>query len=520
MKDSNFRLWGGLGGALLSGLSGMIITVSARAQDLNQRQIYERCSAKLVRQTADPGTDPIYRQVIAGRITGVEGCKQLLRLARFPSGTNRIANFGSGADNEAKRQLALRVIASMHDFHNSWFTAKQYESGKNACYDGITMGTTDPQTPALYLTRALFSPAHNYDSILTGNATPKAIRQVANPNKVIFNPVIDKAKGSPEITSETFTSYGGSANLTFVSNGPLEGVETWASGLTIRSPAAFEPDADSEESLPTTINGRHHSGGGILGSQAYLLNNLDDMASTLPDLEKTHRIWAKNVYQDILCRSLPVLRDSDVTGLVSTSTSALAFRKDKACVQCHASMDTMAGFIRNQRLVRTGTCQTNTGQNPWRFNQMTLIPQSWSASDNFAWPAVKTPGYRKNKPQGWLYFLNYNNQIVLKKVEGLEQLAAEIKALPDFYMCAAQRYYEYFTGIKVDLAPRTTMTCDEEFYRDQVISLGAKLRTANANFNKDPLLLVEAILSSAEFKKRDFMVSDNIKKTRVGENCQ
>lgn len=92
-----------------------------------------------------------------------------------------------------------------------------------------------------------------------------------------------------------------------------------------------------------------HYGGGVLGSNTYLYLILAKQSKPL-DLPDggllVHRGFAKSVMNDFLCREFPVVDKDDVSHFVAPESS-LTFRQSASCNQCHASMDQLAGVVRN-----------------------------------------------------------------------------------------------------------------------------------------------------------------------------
>lgn len=493
--------------AVVSGIL-FLVSTSTPAETLTQRQIYERCFAKLVRQTPGPD-DPFVNQINAGTLTGSNACIALLNLASFNGTTSSVQTF---TNEPAKYLLAQKVLASMHDFHMSWFTVKRYVSG-GLCEDQMTNGLVDNQTPALYLTRALFHPdksKYTYASVVTGSDTPKALRVNQNPDRSIYGP--NKTTSSDDTSVPNFDSY--VKPFEFAGHGPLLGVGSWSSPLTILSVTAAPNIAGEDFQTQTNFNGRVSQGGGLLGSQAFLLNTFGENADILTDLEKMPRTFSKSVFRDLLCRELPVLNDGDADRYLSEASDAISFRKSTACLQCHASMDQLLGVVRNQRLMRSGPCAT--ARTPDIYNSHHLFGQPWTTT-NTSWPPTKNLAWRKNKPTGKLLFRDYKNALQNYDITGLGSLGNTLALSDDLYVCAAKRYYEYFTGIDVDISPigSGTLSPDQAFYRQRVVNLGIEFKNT---LGKDPKKLVEKILNLPEYKCRDFQLRGQSSGSQ--EKCQ
>ncbi len=59
--------------------------------------------------------------------------------------------------------------------------------------------------------------------------------------------------------------------------------------------------------------------------------------------------------------------------------------------------------------------------------------------------------YQKSYPQGALWMKDINNDEVMQEVVGIDQLGNALSNTPDFYACAAKRYFHFFTGSDIPL---------------------------------------------------------------------
>lgn len=474
------------------------VGASVDAQTLSNRAIYERCFAKLVR-TTPADNDPLALAVAAGTKTGPQACKDLLNLAKF-TGSGQIPAYTSAPEKYA---LAQNVLHSMNDLHNSWFVRKKFESS-NTCMELTTMSLIDPMEPALFMTRALFSASHKFDSIVTSQDHIRALRTVDVPTRSIQSVrIVGPFNGYP-------------ANQKMVGNGGLIGIEMgYNPSVTLTSPKA------PTETAAFKVTGHklfENLGGGIIGSQAYILNNFGDDSMMFPDLEKMPRLWSKYVFEDLLCRQLPVIKEGDAlkyevcpTCAIKPTTAqaphVLPFRQSRSCVQCHASMDQLLGGVRNLRGGNSGRCNFNSEPAP-DFSSYGWFKQPPTKPKNYSWGFMADPDYRKHPSTGKFLYRTYNDKLVDKDFDNLQQLGQILADTNDLYICAAKRYYRYFTGVDADITPMTdaqveALPADRKFYRKRVINLGMQLKSTTA-LNKDPLKLIEAIFDLPEYKKKDF----------------
>ena len=106
-----------------------------------------------------------------------------------------------------------------------------------------------------------------------------------------------------------------------------------------------------------TLNIKNHAGGGAIGSTAYFLNNANGLevggeGQSMVHLESGtfHRRWARHVFEDFMCRSLPIFYTSETGDYVADSKDIYplhTFRGDAACMNCHMSIDYAAAVARN-----------------------------------------------------------------------------------------------------------------------------------------------------------------------------
>lgn len=485
----------------------VVAPLFAGAQTLGERQIYERCSARLTRMSPDDATDPFIPQILNKTLTGAQACQQLLGLAKF--NTNGV--IASHAGQAQKRLLAERVVATMNDLHSSWLSEKVFVAA-SSCRAAGTNSLVDPQEPALFFTRALLGTAVPYSYVVTSKDNLRAVRSVNNPTSSIWDKRITSITG----LTGTFRLAG---------NGKLLGV---SSGFSPKGNLTAYVQANDETRRPSAVDVPvlQNMGGGIIGSQAYILNNFGEGSDWLPDLEKMPRNWSKWVFKDLLCRELPVLfkddriddtkaltvcADKKKCGIQPTAAkkdSVLSFRQNASCVQCHATMDQMIGVARNLRSYHGGRCNTNPDVPPVQFASSHWVPVPPTLPKTFTWDYTVDPDYRKRAPAGRLMFRDIYGALVNEPVSTINDIGAILARRDDIYICAAKRYYQYFTGIDVELVPMTAAEAaklppDQKFYRDRVFALGKNLRSAT-QYNQSTQKLIEAIFALPEYKMKDF----------------
>ena len=89
--------------------------------------------------------------------------------------------------------------------------------------------------------------------------------------------------------------------------------------------------------------------------------------------------------------------------------------------------------------------------------------------------------------------------------DSLNALGTEITKLDDFYVCLAKRYYQYFTGVDVELADPTSpdapraLSNQDQYHLSKVINLGQDLKTTQSL-----MTLIEQIVKSADYRKSNY----------------
>ena len=90
-----------------------------------------------------------------------------------------------------------------------------------------------------------------------------------------------------------------------------------------------------------------HLGGGVLGSQMFIMKNTNLTNNQIapgvkndPDDVIARRISAR-IFEDLLCHQLPTLTETDVIANVNPASSH-GFHLSTSCLSCHVSLDPMA----------------------------------------------------------------------------------------------------------------------------------------------------------------------------------
>lgn len=470
----------------------ILFPLSAKASDLNEVSLFYRCFSHITKQR--PATNhPLLSEVKNGNKSAVSACMEILAKANF------VAN-GNTRVNDINDSITLATLHNFHSFHSSWFSKRDLSVTADICVDSATNDLYDATTPALYVTRALFDANSQYRSIVSGQTGLAPIRTNDTPG---IGPQTGRTWGF------RYLDINGSPqnwNVNFAQTGDLLGVQPSLPTLAPLLTTFFEYSGTTRENLNLDIFKSH--GAGILGHQTYLLANIAEQ----PDFRypqryssdggvKVARRWSKAVFKDILCRELPVVRLSDSKPFVRPNSS-IGFRKSNSCTQCHASMDRMANTVRGIRYASTHTCSYYSNQHAGAFFTYRK-PASLPAADK--WPSEPDPDFFKRPSDGTLYYRSYNGSLVNRNYTGLEALGQALSQEDDMYVCAAKRYFYFFTGIEVDTGdiedPLSPVKLNEQEVkmRDFVVNLGKDLKQ-----HQDPQQLIKDIISSSIYRTRDY----------------
>jgi hypothetical protein len=258
------------------------------------------------------------------------------------------------------------------------------------------------------------------------------------------------------------------------------------------------------------LNLLEHLGGGVLGSQVFILKNTNLIIGQIagynnkPDQLIARRL-ASRVFEDLLCHQMPTLLPTDaIVKNRVIPTSEFGFRQSTSCMTCHSSLDPMAYTFRSFASYRTSP-NSNVSSNALPSPE--AIRGYGSSVIGMAKLPVNTASklFTLNTPTGELNYRDHTGALVSQPVSSNIDLGQKLAQSNDFYRCVAKRYYEFFTGFKVNLSVANiipeTDTPTAKYHRKQVYDMGARLKTSQ-NLNK----LIQEILASNAFTYRNYHV--------------
>lgn len=438
---------------------------------------YNRCYAQFTR-SAIPYNDPRAALIKTKKMTGVQACMDLLKKAALNT-SGRIKTNSSG-DNDLE---GMQILSTFQKFHMSWFSNHNWADAATNL-NGSYRGTYDlfySGEPALLMTNALFNTNVPYSTVVTSENAFEAIR--SNPSNNVYS-------------RSVFSKY--------EYLGPAQERLPWTPSERIEVGNIIGIRPMNSDQIPylvdlkqSNIEYKLPSGGGVLGSNPFfMLNQGRSLREKTNGGAGTYRRWSKYIYKDVLCREIPVIRSSDVAFLrQKLPSSNLPFRNGGSCLQCHFSIDGLAGAVRNKTVLRTGT-DLQTGAT----NVHTILAYNHPATEapeTFLEKSDSDLNFYKRPATANLVFRTFEGAFINKQYTGTEEVGQAISELDDLYVCAASRYYRFLTGVNVEIRDYndpmspTTNSADEIQYRNLVIKLGKNLKK-HQSLNK----LIEEIIAS------------------------
>lgn len=428
-------------------------------------------------------------------------------------------SFTVGSDEESKL-----VLRQLFDFHRTWFPATIFElmQGYNHKSSWGTPDIYDSNEGALALTYMLFNPTKRYEHILTDAHGYYGLRELDTAKFDTIHKSLGYAMPSYRLTASnnyasphivfrmdtTFnnTNYSTTnmVEITPVQVGELIGVKPDDRNTTVANYApmiktftgapnseALKENAVKTPGMVVGFNLYATSGGGVLGQHSNMIMNwgfdpgrVNDGAVGMP------RRWVQRTMESLLCTTFPTLRTQDVVKYLDTSGDAdvADFRTGTACLECHSTFDQLAATGRNY-LVSSSDISYRFGLHPTigkigknaqimgRFEASISTPYNWSSK-----PVVD---YTKQTSLGRVYMRTFSGKLVDQPVSNIAGAGAVLSQVDDLYQCAAKRYFQYLTGIKVELYDRgdprnferlSKTTAEEKMQRIFIETVAADLK--------------------------------------------
>jgi hypothetical protein len=462
-------------------------SVSTFGKDLSEVALFTRCHMHLT-QTFPKNNLPLMVEVKSGSKTAIVACEEILDSVAFS------ANGNTTLTNPAD-QTAVNVVKVFHNLHYSWFATKYYPPIVDY-YIQNSANIFDVSSPALYITKELFDPVSNFDDIFAGDITLRSLREQDERTTTVLVP---HSPADDILQGIKFSGIGNLIGISSMIKNDSYGVLSYDKDP---NPPTV-PAATLVVRPPIVIN--THWGGGVIGSQIYLIQNIQgtSISHKTDGGVNSNRKWSRSVFHDFFCRELPVVRESDVGGFVLPQSS-LTYRNTKGCVKCHASIDPMSGIVRNAKYDKRGVF---FDKGSYAF----MTKHAVSKEMNSYFPSEPDADFHLRPTDGSFFYRTYNGELIHKEMSDLNTLSTEMLKLDDIYICTAKRYFEYFTGISANItdiadpanANYPSLSAHQKKYRDIVISMGKSLKQ-----HKNMKRMIKDILESPAYKNQDFGISE------------
>jgi hypothetical protein len=443
----------------------VLLSQVAYAYRLNDVQLFHRCYAQITQRFL-PADHPQLQQVMRGVSSPVDACLLILKKAQL---TGRSQFYRMSVDDGESRA----VLNNFYELHASWLRVRNWDVRGQAWVNEAMSDLFEPTSHALFFTKALFDPQESFSSVVLSDDFYVPLREVYDPTHASIT----------RAPKEYYAEAGG--NFRFASKGAIVGIEN-LKGETFRT------------SRGDFLWGRSF-GGGMVGTHIYITMNAQPRSlRDLPlDGIRVNRLWAQSLYNDLFCRNLPAVRMEDATPFEAVDSEA-TFRLSAGCVRCHASMDRTAGLIRNIEFQNIGSLY------PPALLGVFALPKPITQPPESAWTLKADEDYSSRPPTGAFYMRDYKGDLISYQASDLRDLGRYLSTLDDLYICAASRYYKFFTGIDVDVGDpqRLNMTARQAKHREFVVKLGLELKAS-----QDSMKLIESILQSPLYRLADFGIS-------------
>lgn len=477
---------------------------------------FKKCYLMFVRYQA-PDDHPYIADISSGRTSANDACLKLIENADISKGTLSMENVE-----------AVAVLKTFNDLHRSWFSSLDLNMSLEQTNGNPSAAIHDINESAYYYTYALFNPSFTFRETLTSDRPLVAKRYSElngdyNPNRTLFVPrKVTRETGyyrgymfSPTLRFATpEENYALAENPPIAEVGYLTGLEiyedeftppliysTWPVIRVVDGKKVSEDEGEvngwyGNKDQEEVTNIKQHHGGGILGTQSHLMLNLGlkpttdrvGIPKTFDGAFHLSRRWSKAVFNELLCRDIPVVRPRDAAPYLNLNSN-LPFRKGLTCMGCHASMDPLAKIVGNMIVSQSSrytgiTAHMNGGPFVDIHVQMYHVAPNKVdeslASTLEQWPD-EDKDFRWRSPHGKFYFRTHDGELVSKELKNLSDLGAAISSTDDYYICAARKYLLFMTGIKAEIFDQGDFTAPslnkrQTAHQNFVIKLGKELK--------------------------------------------
>lgn len=455
-----------------------------------QRQIYKKCYEQF---TGHPLIDlnRVPTAVTSQVGSAVKECMRLLNLVDLSNERNLIH------PNIEEQTVASQILNNFNKIHIGFFPNRNYTTNIAGSHRNIDF-IHDALQPSYYFTKNLFDNTEAYKEIYLKDHSLYAIRKKDDGSNAVYGFHHEDSTLFDNENAPQKLSVGKIAGLRKLSPSPFKSRIARFGSTVPKNLKGF-----TTETLE--VENKAHMGSGLLGSFPFLVYNSGDYILRASDGGlKVNRTFSKNLFKQLLCRDLPVIRPGDSINV--DLESSLPFKAGLACMRCHSSIDTMGHSLRNYHIFMSEGYSVGGDR---KYNLSRLFVHDQRDEDEFTngtvynWPD-KDDDFFKKEPLGKLYFRSFNGELIDKPINGLkgrDSLGQKLIETDDLYACTAKKYFKHFTGIEVsldDLGSIDSPSLSEKHldYRAFVIELGKELKK-----DQDLKRLIHRIISSRAYVK-------------------
>lgn len=448
---------------------------------LNDLDIFLRCYSQLTGLDPDPDDQRI-KAIKSLKLSGRYACRELFKSV----------SLNDAGDLESLTAEKRAILNRLHRLNTKFFSNSTLYAEPNPDFTRVKENILDSSAPALFFTQALLSKKMQFDEIFRGE------QYLSSNRSKTLSPSNQDTTLQPTLNL-TQSIFGATFDASkYLKVGDLLGITSIkALELNYTAGTGYYPGSDGQISFARAF------GGGILGSPVYLQNNLPfpvhgngtQARATVGEWDggiQIGRKWSVAVFKDFLCQELPSLTPDDVStpDFVSSLADAPPFRNSAACSACHASMDQLAGAIRNIAYQPHGPSNALPGAtSSVGTTELIRISTSAGAKEDH-WPFQPDFDYSRRPATGTLMYRASDGKLINEKFEGLEQLGDVLARQNDVYRCATKRYMEYFMGLQIPMSSKAS-NANKDPYLAELNRLSQEFKQ-HKNLNR----LVDQILMS------------------------
>jgi hypothetical protein len=272
--------------------------------------------------------------------------------------------------------------------------------------------------PSLFFLRAMFRENTRLDSVFTHNSSLISVRQ-SNSNRENKDPYLN--------SSLNFDNLSSVQTADLLPLGELTGVKNDLRNIQYNS----EPGGTHQLNI--------NRGGGLLGSFAFLYS-MDERGKKADGGIGLGRTFIKDKYEQLFCRSQPVIRVEDAHPGVKPN-SGIPFNQNAACMGCHYAMDYGAAAFRNYYPEER------------KANHIpAIIPSQYDSSlqEIMELPENSDPDFYKRAAYGTLRIRSaIDGSFIEQNVLGIDGFGQAIAQNQDFYLCQTYRMFNLLTGYEL-----------------------------------------------------------------------